>query len=161
CDQLHLCLTFLLILVSPATASGQYHFDALTTDNGLPQNTVQTIRQTRDGYLWIATSDGLVRFDGVRFTVFNSGNTDVIESNRFYCLYEDDHGALWVATEDGGIIRYYEGKFRTVVPVNNLPYKLVLGMYKAPDGGVLVLTNGALIYLANGDSADFVPQVLD
>ena len=50
-------------------ASAQYHFDTWTTDNGLPQNGVRQIAQTPDGYLWFTTFDGLVRFDGVRFTV--------------------------------------------------------------------------------------------
>jgi len=62
-----------LALVSPAHA--QYRFDHWTADNGLPQNSVRDIVQTRDGYLWLTTFDGLVRFDGVRFTVFNKSNS--------------------------------------------------------------------------------------
>src|SRR5689334_15506965 len=72
-----------LLLLYPVAASAQYQFDSWNTDNGLPQNSVNAILQTRDGYLWLATSDGLVRYDGVRFTVFNKGNTDGILSNRF------------------------------------------------------------------------------
>ncbi|MBA4121932.1 MAG: hypothetical protein H0X72_05660 [Acidobacteria bacterium] len=60
------CLCFPFI-----TAQAQYRFDSWTADNGLPQNSVYSIQQTPDGYLWLTTLDGLVRFDGVKFTVFN------------------------------------------------------------------------------------------
>jgi len=53
---------------------GQYRFDTWTTDNGLPQNGLREITQTPDGYLWFTTFDGLVRFDGVRFTTFDKAN---------------------------------------------------------------------------------------
>ncbi len=48
----------------------EYQFDRWTTDDGLPQNAINAILQTQDGYLWLATFDGLVRFDGLQFTVF-------------------------------------------------------------------------------------------
>ena len=55
----------------PLDAAAQHLFDSWTTENGLPQNSVNDILQTRDGYLWLATHGGLVRFDGVRFVVFD------------------------------------------------------------------------------------------
>ncbi len=61
----------LLALAERATAAGP-QFDSWTTENGLPQNSVNDILQTRDGYLWLATHGGLVRFDGVRFVVFDT-----------------------------------------------------------------------------------------
>ncbi|MEK7833159.1 MAG: two-component regulator propeller domain-containing protein, partial [Acidobacteriota bacterium] len=66
----------ILLCLSAATqAKAQYRFDHWTTDDGLPQNTVTSVVQTRDGYLWITTLDGLARFDGVRFTVFDKSNS--------------------------------------------------------------------------------------
>lgn len=80
-----ICLTPLFLMCSSAFAqSPAYQVDHWTTDNGLPQNTVTNIIQTRDGYLWLATFDGLARFDGVRFTVFNKSNTPGINSSRFF-----------------------------------------------------------------------------
>ena len=67
--------------------------ESRTNDNGLPQNTVRSIIQIRDGYLWLTTFDGLVRFDGVRFKVFNTNNTKGLTSNRFTALYEDQDSA--------------------------------------------------------------------
>src|SRR5215470_1483526 len=65
----------------------QQRFDSWTTENGLPQNSINDILQTQDGYLWLATNGGLVRFDGVRFVVFDT-MTEGIESQRVYTLHE-------------------------------------------------------------------------
>ena len=73
-------------VISPASA--QYSFDVWTAHNGLPQNIISGIGQTADGYLWLATCDGLVRFDGVRFTVFDKSNSPGIDSNLFESLYQ-------------------------------------------------------------------------
>src|ERR1700737_4285582 len=73
---------------SPRLAMAQYPFDQWTADNGLPQNSVSGIVQTRDGYLWLATVDGLARFDGVRFTVFNKSNSPGYINNRFPTLFQ-------------------------------------------------------------------------
>ena len=82
------CL-LLLSLASPAAA--QSRFDVWTTENGLPQNSINDIVQTRDGFLWLATYGGLVRFDGTRFVVFDR-SVDGIESQRIRRLREDRTG---------------------------------------------------------------------
>ncbi len=76
----------LLLACSVSPTFAQFRFDHWTTEHGLPQNGINAITQTRDGYLWLATNDGLVRFDGVRFTVFNHGNTPGFENNRLNSL---------------------------------------------------------------------------
>src|SRR6185312_3740480 len=93
----------LLCLAGPAVA--QYRFDHWTADNGLPQNSVREIVQTQDGYLWFTTFDGLVRFDGVRFTVFKKSNSPGLPSNRFVSLFEDRSGDLWAGLETGEVLR--------------------------------------------------------
>src|SRR5262245_50880148 len=100
-----------LLACAVATAQPKYQFDHWTTDDGLPQNAVNAIVQTRDGYLWLATFDGLARFDGLRFTVFNKGNTRGIGGNRFDRLFEDRHGALWAVTAEGWVVKYQAGVF--------------------------------------------------
>src|ERR1041385_5115544 len=84
----------------------QYLHTVWTTENGLPQNSVNAILQTRDGYLWIGTYGGLVRFDGVKFTVFDASNTEGLKSSRISALFEDREGNLWIGTEYGGLTRY-------------------------------------------------------
>ncbi|HKF55054.1 MAG TPA: two-component regulator propeller domain-containing protein [Blastocatellia bacterium] len=147
-----------LYLIASSAAHGQYRFDSWTTDNGLPQNSVRAIIQTRDGYLWLATSDGLVRFDGVRFTIFNKGNTQGIMSNRFSCLVEDNSGVLWAGTEDGGLSRYQNGKFRSYTTADGLLYNRVEGVRAERDGGLTIATMRGLCRLANGEFTPYAPK---
>ena len=100
----------MLALGSEAHATPR--FDSWTTENGLPQNSVNDILQTRDGYLWLATYGGLVRFDGVRFVVFDR-SVEGIGSQRVRTLHEDRRGTLWAGTEDGMLIRYRDRRFST------------------------------------------------
>jgi hypothetical protein len=81
------------------SASAQIAVDSWTIDNGLPQNIIRAICQTPDGYLWLATFDGLVRFDGVRFTTFNRSNTPGIRGNRLSPLFCAADGDVWAGTE--------------------------------------------------------------
>jgi ligand-binding sensor domain-containing protein/signal transduction histidine kinase len=80
------------------------------SEDDLPQNSVFAITQTRDGYLWLGTLNGLVRFDGLRFTVFDESNTPGLESSRIVSLFDDSHGSLWIGTETAGIARLYDGQ---------------------------------------------------
>lgn len=113
CVTISVSASLLLILCHAVPGRAQYQLDSWTTDQGLPQNSVQAILQTRDGYLWLTTFDGLVRFDGVRFTVFNRANTAGIGSNRFTTLYEDRGGILWVGSEHSIVTRYDGARFES------------------------------------------------
>lgn len=104
-----------------AAAQSRYQFDHWTTDDGLPQNAVNAILQTRDGYLWLATNDGLVRFDGLSFAVFNKGNTKGIGSSRFDRLFEDRSGSLWAVSDEGWLVRNQANVFTTYTTNDGLP----------------------------------------
>ena len=82
--------------------STQFTIQAWDTDDGLPQNSVIALLQDRDGFLWLGTLNGLVRFDGVRFTVFDENNTPGLPSSRIVHLFEDRKSNLWIGTETGG-----------------------------------------------------------
>lgn len=97
--------------LDPSKAITQYHQDIWTESAGLPQSSVQTITQTRDGYLWIGTRDGLARFDGVTFTVYRAEANEGLASNDIRSLYEDANGVLWIGTFNGGLSRIQNGKF--------------------------------------------------
>jgi ligand-binding sensor domain-containing protein/signal transduction histidine kinase len=110
------------------------------TEQGLPQNTVQAILQTRDGYLWIGTRDGLARFDGWRFVTFDKRTTPGLPHNEIRHLYEDRAGRLWISTA-GGLAQYHEGKFTTF----SLPGDRVWSVVEDGAGVVWAATpNGAL-----------------
>lgn len=97
--------------LNPEKKLTQYNFSHWTTDNGLPSNSLLHIFQTRDGYLWISGYSGLIRFDGNRFSVFNTSNTTVFESNIIRNLAEDSNGNLWMTTQGSGLVSCKNGKF--------------------------------------------------
>jgi ligand-binding sensor domain-containing protein/signal transduction histidine kinase len=88
------------------------HWEAGAAEEGLPQNTVTAVVQTRDSYLWIGTYSGLARFDGVRFRVFDDSNTPGLASSRVTSLFEADDGTLWIGHETGKVSCYREGRFQ-------------------------------------------------
>jgi signal transduction histidine kinase/ligand-binding sensor domain-containing protein len=128
-----------VIVCCAIRGQAQYRFDHWTADNGLPQNSVRDIVQTRDGYLWLTTFDGLVRFDGVRFTVFNKSNSPGIANNRFVQLFEDRHGDLWAALETGGLVRRHQGRFTTYTKGQGLAEDLVTSLGDDGQGNLLLL----------------------
>ncbi|MGH9943136.1 MAG: ligand-binding sensor domain-containing protein [Pyrinomonadaceae bacterium] len=141
-----LCGHLLLLALACAgkADAAAYRVQIWTTDEGLPQNSVNAILQTRDGYLWFTTLDGLVRFDGVRFQIFDKSNTAGLNSNRFNSLYEDEQGDLWAGTDDGGLARYAGGTFATYDTRHGLPHNLVMGIGGDGAGHLLVATMGGL-----------------
>ncbi len=132
-------------------ASAQIAVDSWTTDNGLPQNIIRAICQTPDGYLWLATFDGLVRFDGVRFTTFNRSNTPGIGGNRFSPLFCAADGDVWAGTELGGVTQYHRGRFTTYTMRDGLPSNEVAGISGDGGGNLWVIANG---FLAQWHAAD-------
>ena len=72
--------------------------------------------QTRDGYLWVGTFGGLVRFDGMQFKVFNPNNAPGLPSGRIVNLFEDEQGALWIRTEENYLVHYSAGRFQVCSP---------------------------------------------
>jgi diguanylate cyclase (GGDEF)-like protein len=103
------CLDSLTAL-DPQRELDQYSVEHFATENGLPQSSVLAMVQTRDGYLWLGTYEGLARFDGLNFTIFNKNNTPEMESNGIKALAEDSQGDLWVGTT-AGLLRYRQGRF--------------------------------------------------
>ena len=100
-----------------------------TTENGLPQNSVNAIVQSRDGWLWLGTYGGLIRFDGVKFTTFNSGNTPGLKSNRILSLCEDSNGTLWMGTDSGAVMSFRNGEGQTWGMPDGLPGGVVWTVY--------------------------------
>jgi signal transduction histidine kinase/ligand-binding sensor domain-containing protein len=158
--RLALAITFCVLpaaLGRPAVAAespAKYHYATWTVDEGLPQNSVNFILQTRDGYLWLTTSDGLVRYDGVRFTVFNRNNSEGVVSNRFRPLYEGGDGALWAGTDDGGVTVLRGGRFTTYTTKDGLPDDQVWALAGDGAGGLLAFTKSGP---AKWDGGRFTP----
>src|ERR1700691_645110 len=86
--------------------------DSWSTSEGLPQSSVISVIQTRNGYLWLGTLNGLVRFDGIHFTVFDENNTPGLDSDRIVYLFEDSRTNLWIGTDAGSVALVKDGKFQ-------------------------------------------------
>src|SRR5438552_11423820 len=140
----------LLCGASSSTVAGEYVFSRWLTEHGLPQNSVYSILQTRDGYLWLTTLDGLVRFDGLRFTVFDKSNTKGLITNRFIRLFEARDGSLWIVTEDDGLALYNDGKFTSFTTNDGLPGKDVRVVRDDSEGNVWIFTTAGLAGYKDG-----------
>jgi signal transduction histidine kinase/ligand-binding sensor domain-containing protein/DNA-binding response OmpR family regulator len=135
--------------LDPAKAITQYVHDVWSTQEGLPQNSVAAIVQTRDGYLWLGTEAGLVRFDGVGFTTFNRKNSPGIRHNLIHSLCSEDDGTLWIGTA-AGLSRMQEG---VIVPYDlpaSMPTLDVNAIYKDSHDSVWVGTTEGLFRISHG-----------
>ena len=135
----------------PSPRIEQYVHRAWTTDEGLPQNSVYAIVNTRDGYLWLGTDEGLVRFDGTRFAVFDRSNTGAIHDPFVFSLREARDGTLWAGTDRGGLLRLRGGQFVRYGPENGLPAARIQAIADDRSGAVWVGLRGAGLARLQGD----------
>ncbi|MCX7824702.1 MAG: histidine kinase [Verrucomicrobiae bacterium] len=134
-----LCAAFTSAAENTIVTSGDYLRRQWDVEDGLPDDIVTAIVQTRDGYLWIGTPRGLARFDGVNFRVFTPANSPGLASANVRLLAEATDGALWIGLDQGGLARRRNGVFETIAPQKtassaDLPTSLAAD----GDGGVWV-----------------------
>src|SRR5580658_4543865 len=111
---IHAFVLLLMLATAPMVgANREYARRIWRTQDGLPENQIQAISQTPDGYLWIGTAGGLVRFDGRRFTVYNRANTQEFVNDSVRSLSCARDGSLWIGTDGGGLMRFQNGTFRS------------------------------------------------
>src|SRR3569623_330351 len=138
----------------PTRSFHDYGVDNWITSHGLPQTSALSITQARQGYLWIGTQDGLARFDGLRFNVFDRANADGTDPFNVQASLSDRQGRLWFGTLKGGSLRE-DGHFHEVL--TRVPAKDVQGFAQAGDGTIWAATpNGVLRY----DGTAFVASSL-
>ena len=127
---LRVCLAtgFFFVATSPAHSqtvlrtSADYLIHVWRSEDGLPQNSVNCLAQTPDGYLWVGTrSGGLARFDGIRFVTFNPQSTPELKDVEFETLSTDSLGTLWITAGNESIANLTDGKFRLVREPNAAP----------------------------------------
>jgi len=120
----------------------QFTHSAWLMEDGLPQNSVKSITQTADGYLWLATQAGVVRFDGVRFTVFNTANTPALKNSNVLALLTARDGSLWIGTYGGGLTRLKDGMFTTYTVRDGLAHDVVYALCEDGKGNLWIGTQG-------------------
>lgn len=134
-------------------ATPHWVLDQWGTDQGLPQNTVNAIVQTPDGFLWLGTYGGLVRFDGVRFTAFTTEDYPGLGSDRVMRMALGRNGIIWIGT-DRGLVRFEHGTFTEYTAGRPAGYTNWVSV--APDGAVWVTSQlGGLARFAHGTFQHF------
>jgi signal transduction histidine kinase/ligand-binding sensor domain-containing protein len=135
----------LLVVAPGASAShdtvpfARFLSDVWRTEDGLPHNAIQAVVQTRDGYLWLGTPEGLVRFDGVRFTAYAQPH---LKTSNVHALLEDHAGRLWIGTYGGGLYLYHRGEFQAVQAGGGLASPFVRALFADRGGRIWVGTHG-------------------
>jgi ligand-binding sensor domain-containing protein/signal transduction histidine kinase len=125
------------------------------TADGLPHNSVRQVVQGRDGYLWLGTPNGLVRFDGVRFTVFDRRNTPGMLDDEIQALFEDAQGRIWFGTRTGGVGRLRAGAPSFLGIADGLIGTNVYGIVQEPGGALWLGTTAGLTRLGGSGSRSF------
>jgi len=144
-----LLLTVSVFPLDPSKKITQYSLEAWTSESSLPQASVQAITQTRDGYLWLGTQEGLVRFDGIRFTQMNSEDVSSI--------VEDRDGSLWLATYNG-VMRLRNGSFESFSTERGLSNSRCNWLWMDSRGRLWVATNVGVNYFENGRFTSFTKK---
>jgi signal transduction histidine kinase/ligand-binding sensor domain-containing protein len=130
-----------------------YLIKAWETDHGLPENSATAMAQTPDGYLWIGTFEGLVRFDGAEFAVFNRSNTPELPSNGIVNLHLDRLGRLWVSTYEGLAV-LESGRWRQFTRIEGGIGDYARTFAERSNGDILITAfNGNLFEVSNGQIA--------
>jgi ligand-binding sensor domain-containing protein len=128
-----------------ASERSEYVVTSWHIQDGLPSDRVQAVLQTRDGYIWVATFNGLARFDGVQFQRFNDANTPELHNSLANCLFDDSSGRLWVGSDTGEISWRDANGFHSLAVPTNWPSAPVDRFAQAGDGDMYVVGRGGII----------------
>jgi ligand-binding sensor domain-containing protein len=139
-----------LIALEPDRAISQYAHRAWQIEDGLPHSVVRSVAQTGDGYLWLATYEGLARFNGETFTRFDKSNLAGLGRDTILSMLKARDGSLWVGTNGGGCGRLPGGTADLFLPVSGLPSDIVAALAEGRDGSLWIGTSAGLAVWRNG-----------
>lgn len=137
------------------TLSG-YAMRVWQTSDGLPEQTVQSLAQTSDGFLWIGTTGGLLQFDGARFRQFNRDSNPAFTENSVFALTATADGNLWIGTDGGGLIRYRDGAFHHYGATEGLTCGFIRAVKVDSKGVIWIGTDNGLFQLRNATASHAV-----
>ncbi len=140
-----LCFPVSLRALTADRSFNQFIVDHWTSNNGLPQNTAEVIVQTRNGFLWIGTEEGFVRFDGVHFTVYDSSVLPLPEHQVLSITEDSKEPVIWVGFLKGVLLKfnYKDGSYTIYTPKDGLPDSSIIKIILNADNSLWLATNGA------------------
>jgi len=143
------------LALDPAKAPHQYLHNTWQIDDGLPQNSVMSIAQSRDGYLWFGTQEGLVRYDGIDFEVFDKHSAPTLRHSQIdaivsvHDVVDGSPGEVWIGGR-GGLFKYRAGVFERILGESNDGVVVVKDMAADGQGGVWAATDRGLFHVGSG-----------
>ena len=132
--------------LEPTTPLTSYSRQTWVMENGLPQNTVQALAQTHDGFVWLGTEAGLARFDGNSFVLFDRNSKPALPGNDVRCLYDARDGTLWIGTSEG-LASLRNGQVRVFTTANGLPGSGIRALAQDGKGALWAWTDQGLARL--------------
>jgi signal transduction histidine kinase/ligand-binding sensor domain-containing protein len=144
------------LALNPRRALTQYTRTVWTQEHGLPQDSIRAIAQTKDGYLWLGTDEGLARFDGYDFVVFNKEN-GALPSNVVSALWAGRDGGLWIGTP-GGLTLYRDGKLTTYTKKDGLADPFISSLTEDRTGALWIASGIYLSRFENGKFTNYSPN---
>jgi ligand-binding sensor domain-containing protein/signal transduction histidine kinase len=153
-SEMAIATTFTDFVNANESATGgetSFTFRSWQREQGLPENYVRALAQTRDGYLWVASDEGVCRFDGVNF--FSLGLPEGFQSGPVRVLFGDSRGALWIGTADGGLNRWQEGGLVKFTTRDGLPADTITALAEDREGRLWVGTQAGLAVLQGNRAA--------
>jgi diguanylate cyclase (GGDEF)-like protein len=135
------------LALDPDRLPTQYVHDFYSRADGLPAGAVWSLNQDSDGYLWLGTQNGLARFDGARFTIFDASNTPGMSSQDIRDVLIDDHDQLWLGSYGGGVYRFDGARVEVIGLEQGLPHNVVYDLLLDREGALWIGTAGGLARL--------------
>jgi ligand-binding sensor domain-containing protein/signal transduction histidine kinase len=145
--------------LDPAKNLRQYVLRSWTSEQGLPQNSVRPMLQTRDGFLWIGTRGGLARFDGFSFVLYRANAPGSIPNDSITGLAEGHDGSLWISS-GGGLTRYRNGHLHTYGISDGLPDNSIWRITTDPAGGIWAITRHNALFHFDGTTVHRYPNLV-
>lgn len=155
-----------LAISNPASAQSriphsQFVIDHWGVNDGLPVNNVMKLHQSRDGYLWMVTFDGLVRFDGLNFKIYQTVDYPWLPTNRFVKLYEGLDGSLWIVSEQRFLIRFKNNRFTHIQESDGLNGNLVYDVHLDDNGYLWFGTDRGVSFFDGEELKPYHPSEIE
>lgn len=156
CLLLHYSVNAQNGIISEKSLSAQHNYVIKTwnSESGLPQNGIISCLQTTDGFLWFSTHEGLVRFDGNSFKIFNTNNTKTLTSNGFNYSFEDSRHVLWLVNKKEKLVKYDAGNFKEFTFKES-----ITSVCENNQGDILVSSSAGNIYKLENDRLSLIVTI--
>lgn len=143
-----------------ANPADEFAVEAWTTEHGLPQSSITAVIQTRGGYILASTYNGLAQFDGARFKVFDTSNTEGMPNSRITALFEDARGDVYVGHDTGEMTRFRDGHFEPVPIRSQWSGGTIYGIAASSNGELWALNiRGEAVRVADGRLIKPTPEL--